>query len=194
MKYDIILAGVGGQGVVSLSTIIAASAMRAGHHVKQSEVHGMAQRGGAVLANLRISDRPIHSTIIPRATADMILGMEPVESLRYLDFLSPSGWLVTSTDPVVNIADYPDTVKLLDTIRSLPRAILVDADGLARASGSPRSANVVMVGAASGMLPIPADVIVAYIRETFASKGDRIVEANLKAFAAGREAVPCTVA
>jgi len=194
MKYDIILAGVGGQGVVSLSTIIAASAMRAGHHVKQSEVHGMAQRGGAVLANLRISDRPIHSTIIPRATADMILGMEPVESLRYLDFLSPSGWLVTSTDPVVNIADYPDTVKLLDAIRSLPRAILVDADGLARASGSPRSANVVMVGAASGMLPIPADVIVAYIRETFASKGDRIVEANLKAFAAGREAVPCTVA
>ncbi len=194
MKYDIILAGVGGQGVVSLSTIIAASAMRAGHHVKQSEVHGMAQRGGAVLANLRIADQPIHSTIIPRATADMILGMEPVESLRYLDYLSPGGWLVTSSDPVVNIADYPDQPRLLATIRSMPRAILVDADRLARASGSARCSNVVMVGAASGMLPIPADGIISYIREAFASKGPAVVEANLKAFAAGREAVPCPVA
>jgi len=193
MKYDIILAGVGGQGVVSLSTIIAASAMKAGHHVKQSEVHGMAQRGGAVLANLRIADRPIHSTIIPRATADMILAMEPVESLRYLDYLSPTGWLVTSTDPVVNIPDYPDRSKLLATIRSLPHAILVDADRLARASGSPRFANVVMVGAASGLLPIPAGGIAAYIREAFASKGAAVVEANLEAFAAGREAVPCPV-
>src|SRR5512135_3528743 len=132
MKYDIILAGVGGQGVLSVSAIIASGAMQEGLAVKQSEVHGMSQRGGAVLANLRIGDAPIASDMIPLGSASMILSMEPLESLRYLKYLSPQGTIITSVDPVRNIPDYPDLEGLLNTIRSIPAAVLVESERLAR--------------------------------------------------------------
>jgi len=188
MKYDIILAGVGGQGVLSVSAIIASSAMQEGLLVKQSEVHGMSQRGGAVLANLRLADAPIASDLIPLGSAALILSMEPLESLRYLRYLSPDGALVTSTNPVVNIRDYPDLDGLLATVRSLPCARLVDGEKLARAAGSARATNMVMVGAASHRLPVKVETLEQFIRTTFASKGEKIVETNLKAFRAGREA------
>jgi indolepyruvate ferredoxin oxidoreductase, beta subunit len=188
MKYDIILAGVGGQGVLSVSSIIAASAMHEGMLVKQSEVHGMSQRGGAVLANLRLADAPIASDLIPLGSAAMILSMEPLESLRYLRYLSPEGALVTSTNPVVNIPDYPDLDGLLEKVRSLPFARLVDGEKLARAAGSARATNMVMVGAASHRLPVNVDTLEHFIRTTFAAKGEKVVETNLKAFCAGREA------
>jgi indolepyruvate ferredoxin oxidoreductase, beta subunit len=188
MKYDIILAGVGGQGVLSVSAIIASSAMKEGLLVKQSEVHGMSQRGGAVLANLRLADAPIASDLIPLGSAAMILSMEPLESLRYLRYLSPDGALVTSTNPVVNIPDYPELNGLLGRVRTLPFARLVDADKLARSAGSARAANMVMVGAASRRLPVKVETLEHFIRTTFAVKGERIVETNLKAFHAGREA------
>ncbi len=188
MKYDIILAGVGGQGVLSVSAIIASSAMKEGLLVKQSEVHGMSQRGGAVLANLRLADAPIASDLIPLGSAALILSMEPLESLRYLRYLSPEGALVTSTNPVVNIRDYPDLNGLLDTVRSLPNARLVDGEKLARAAGSARATNMVMVGAASHRLPVKVETLEHFIRTMFAAKGEKIVETNLKAFRSGREA------
>ncbi len=188
MKFDIILAGVGGQGVLSVSSIIASSAMHEGLLVKQSEVHGMSQRGGAVLANLRLADAPIASDLIPLGGAAMILSMEPLESLRYLRYLSPEGALVTSTNPVVNIPDYPDLDGLLDRVRSLPFARLVDGEKLARAAGSARATNMVMVGAASHRLPVSVDTLEHFIRTMFAAKGEKVVETNLKAFGAGREA------
>ena len=188
MKYDIILAGVGGQGVLSLSAIIAFSAMKEGLHAKQSEVHGMAQRGGAVSANLRLSDSPIASDLIPRGTAAMILSMEPLESLRYLEYLSPDGTLITSTDPVVNISDYPDVDGLFKNISSLPHAVLVDSVRLAKQAGSARASNMVMVGAASHLLPIEVATMEHFITTPFKRKGDNVVEANIAAFRAGREA------
>jgi indolepyruvate ferredoxin oxidoreductase, beta subunit len=188
MKYDIILAGVGGQGVLSVSSIIASSAMHEGLLVKQSEVHGMSQRGGAVLANLRLADAPIASDLIPLGAAAMILSMEPLESLRYLRYLSPEGALVTCTNPVVNIPDYPDLDRLLEKVRLLPFARLVDGEKLARAAGSARATNMVMVGAASHRLPVTVDTLEHFIKTTFALKGEKIVETNLKAFRAGREA------
>jgi len=187
MKFDIVLSGVGGQGVLSLSSIIASGAMKEGLYVKQSEVHGMAQRGGAVLANLRLSDKPIASDLIPSGTAAMILSMEPLESLRYLSFLRPDGALITSTTPVINIPDYPDLNELLGKIRAVPGALLVDSDRLAKAAGSARAANMVMVGAASHLLPVKVETMEHYIESVFKKKGDQIVEANLKAFRAGRE-------
>ena len=187
MKFDIVLAGVGGQGVLSLSAIIASGAMKEGLFVKQSEVHGMAQRGGAVLANLRLSDKPIASDLIPKGNASMILSMEPLESLRYLEFLSPSGALITSITPVVNIPDYPNLEELLGKIRTIAGAILVDSDHIAKAAGSARAANMVMVGAASHLLPVKVDTMEHYIEGVFKKKGDQVVEANLKAFRAGRE-------
>jgi indolepyruvate ferredoxin oxidoreductase beta subunit len=188
MKYDIILAGVGGQGVLSVSAIIASSAMREGLLVKQSEVHGMSQRGGAVLANLRLADAPIASDLIPLGSAAMILSMEPLESLRYLRYLASDGALVTSTNPVVNIPDYPDLRGLLDQVRALPFARLVDGEQLARAAGSARATNMVMVGAASHRLPVKVETLEHFIQTTFAAKGEKIVDTNLKAFRAGREA------
>jgi indolepyruvate ferredoxin oxidoreductase, beta subunit len=188
MKYDIILAGVGGQGVLSVSAIIASSAMQEGLHVKQSEVHGMSQRGGAVLANLRLADAPIASDLIPLGSAALILSMEPLESLRYLRFLASDGSLVTSTNPVVNIPDYPELEGLLAHVRSLPASRLVDGEKLARAAGSARATNMVMVGAASHRLPVKVETLEHFIRTTFASKGEKIVDTNLQAFRAGREA------
>ena len=189
MKCDLILAGVGGQGVLSLSAIIASSALREGLHVKQAEVHGMAQRGGAVVADLRLSDEPIYSNTIPHGTAEMIVSMEPLESLRYLDFLAPDGTLFTSDAPVVNIPDYPDLEELLRAIRSLPKAQVIPAEKLARAAGTAKASNMVMAGAASRLAPLRVETLEAYIREAFARKGARVVESNLQAFRAGREAV-----
>jgi indolepyruvate ferredoxin oxidoreductase beta subunit len=187
MKFDIVLAGVGGQGVLSLSAIIASGAMKEGLYVKQSEVHGMAQRGGAVLANLRLSDKPIASDLIPMGSAAMILSMEPLESVRYLAYLKPEGALITSTTPVVNIPDYPDLAELLEKIRTIPGAILVDSDRLAKAAGSARASNMVMVGTASHFLPVKVETMEHYIESTFKRKGEQVVEVNLKAFRSGRD-------
>ncbi len=188
MNFDIVLAGVGGQGVLSLSGIIASGAMKEGLFVKQSEVHGMSQRGGAVLANLRLSDKPIASDLIPRGRAAMILSMEPLESLRYVSYLSTEGTLITSTMPMVNIPNYPDLEELLGQIRGIPQAILVDSDRLAKSAGSARAANMVMVGAASHLLPVKVETMKHYIETVFKKKGEKINETNLKAFSAGREA------
>ncbi len=187
MKFDIILAGVGGQGVLSLSAIIAWSAMREGLHVKQSEVHGMAQRGGAVLANLRLSDAEVMSDLIPLGSASLVLSMEPLESLRYLKYLSPNGTVVTSTNPVVNIPDYPDLGHLLARIHDLPKAILVDSEHLAKQAGTARAANMVIAGAASGLLPVKVETMEHFIETQFARKGGNVVRQNLAAFRAGRE-------
>src|SRR5512144_1043080 len=142
MKYDIILAGVGGQGVLSVSGVIGSAARSQGLFVKLSEVHGMSQRGGGVVANLRLSDKPIASDLIPQGGASMILSMEPLESLRYLNYLSPEGVLITSTEPVFNIPDYPNLDELVAKIRSLPRTILVASETLARQAGSARATNM----------------------------------------------------
>lgn len=187
MKFDIILAGVGGQGVLSLSGIIAAGALEAGLFVKQSEVHGMAQRGGAVTAHLRLADAPIQSDLVPLGAASLILSLEPLESLRYLEFLDAAGTVVTAVQPVKNIPDYPAIEDVLDGIRSLPRAVLVDAAAIAKTAGLAQATNMVMAGAASPLLPVPPATIEACIRSRFARKGQAVIDVNLAAFRAGRE-------
>jgi indolepyruvate ferredoxin oxidoreductase, beta subunit len=188
MKYDVILAGVGGQGVLSLAAIIASSAMEEGLAVKQAEVHGMAQRGGAVQSHLRLASGPIASDLVPKGTASMILSMEPLESLRYLEYLAADGTLVTATHPVENIGDYPELAMLLAEIRKLPRAALVDAEAMARKEGNPAGVNVVMVGAASHWLPVQEATLRRNIERRFASRGQAVVDANLRLFEAGRQA------
>jgi indolepyruvate ferredoxin oxidoreductase beta subunit len=188
MKCDIVLAGVGGQGVLSLAAAIATGAMMEKLFVKQAEVHGMAQRGGAVMATLRMADHEIASDLIPRGTALLILSMEPLESLRYVSYLSSRGTLVTSANPVRNIPDYPGLEELLGRIRELPGAIVVDAEKLARQAGSARAANMVMVGAAMHLLPVKAETVEAAVRAIFARKGEEVLNINLNALRAGREA------
>jgi indolepyruvate ferredoxin oxidoreductase beta subunit len=185
MTCDIVLAGVGGQGVLSIAAIIAGAAMAEGLEARQSEVHGMAQRGGAVSAHLRLSNLRVRGDLIPSGGADLVLSMEPVESLRYVSYLRPSGRIVSAAESFVNIPDYPELGPVLEAIRSLPGSIVVEAADLARKAGSARAVNMVMVGAASPFIPVPRERIEASIAALFGSKDASMVEANLKAFAAG---------
>ena len=185
MKVDVVLAGVGGQGLLSLAAVIGGAALERGLHLKQSEVHGMAQRGGAVLSHLRLSDQVIASDLIPLGTADMILSMEPLESLRYVAYLSPAATVVTAVDPYVNIPDYPPREEVVAQLRRLPRAVLVEAERLAREAGDVQSKNTVMVGAAAHLLPLRRESFDGAIRQTFGAKGDRALEVNFAAFEAG---------
>jgi len=194
VKFDVLLAGVGGQGVLSIAAILAEAARREALHLKQAEIHGMAQRGGAVQAGLRLADRPIAGDVIPRGGADLLLATEPVEALRHADHLAPHGTLLTAADPHRNIPDYPPPEEVLGRIRAVPGSIIVEAGRLAGEAGSIRAANVVMVGAASRLLPIPPATILACIEEGFAAKGDRVVAVNRRAFAAGRDAVEVATA
>lgn len=188
MKYDIIVSGVGGQGVLSIAAVVAAAAMENGLNVKQSEVHGMAQRGGSVLAHLRLSDAPVASDLVPHGQASLILSLEPLESLRYLPYLKPDGQLITSTHPTTNIANYPEPTALLERIRRLPHAVLVDAEELAQAEGNPQGVNMVLVGAASHVLPLTVESLRAEIRRRFAPRGASVAAANERLFDRGREA------
>ena len=187
MKTDIILSGVGGQGILSIATVIGEAALEEGLFMKQAEVHGMSQRGGDVQSNLRISDKPIASDLIPRGKADLIISLEPMESLRYLPFLKPDGWLVTNSEPFINIPNYPAIEAVHAELNKLPHKVVLDVDGIAKDLGSARAANMVMLGAATPFLGIEYDKIEAGIRRIFSRKGDEIVEMNLKALAAGYE-------
>lgn len=188
MTYDIILAGVGGQGVLSIATIIARAAMIDGLTVRQSEVHGMSQRGGGVQAHMRISDKPISSDLIPSGGADMVLAMEPLESLRYLSCLKPEGILVTAAETFVNIPDYPDVGVLYETIRKLPRQRIVKAEELAKEAGNLKSVNMVLIGAASSALPVSEKALAQSVHDTFAKKDPRLVDINMKALKLGESA------
>jgi len=188
VRVNIVLAGVGGQGILSVAAILAEAARREGLVVKQAEVHGMAQRGGAVQATLRISPDAIASELISKGAAGMILGTEPVEALRHVAFLAPDGVLVTAADPVTDLPDYPPIETIHQQVRSLG-GYLVEAHRLAREAGSHRAANIVMLGAGSALLAIPPDTLEACIGDGFTAKGDRVVAINLEAFRLGRAAI-----
>lgn len=188
MRYDILLAGVGGQGVLTAAALIAGAAVREGHVVKQSEVHGMAQRGGSVSAHLRIADEPIWSDLIPRGRAHLLVSAEPLEALRYLEHLAPDGAVVSDSEPVHNIPVYPDLDRLRGALLSRGRVVLVDAGRLAREAGLPQAQAVVLTGAAAAFLPLRPEAIEEQLRAVFELRSPRVLEANLRAFRAGREA------
>lgn len=187
MKKDIILAGVGGQGILSIAAVIGMAALNSGLQLKQAEVHGMSQRGGDVHSNLRIADHEIYSDLIPYGKADMIISVEPMESLRYLPWLSKDGWLISNNVPHVNIPDYPDMGQIDHAIESVSQHVLINADEMAKDLGMARSANMVILGAASPWLGINYAEIENAVKSIFAAKGAGIVDQNLKALAAGKE-------
>lgn len=186
MKQDIILSGVGGQGILSIATIIGEAATRSGLTLKQAEVHGMSQRGGDVQSNLRLSDEAISSDLIAMGTADMILSLEPMEALRYLPYLGKDGWIITSSAPFKNIPNYPENEALMNELRSLPHVVMVDVERLAKEHQMPKCANVILLGAASRFLGIlTVEQLRDSIARVFASKGEAVVEMNKRAFDIG---------
>ena len=187
MKKDIILSGVGGQGILSIATIIGDAAVRAGLNLKQAEVHGMSQRGGEVESGLRLSDTEIFSDLVPLGTADIILSMEPMEALRYLPYLHEGGYVITSSSPFRNIGNYPEE-RVMSVLSFMDNAVTIDIEEIAGKNAMPKSANVILLGAAAGYLGILSpEQLAESIRNVFAPKGERIVEMNLRAFETGRE-------
>lgn len=187
MKIDIILAGVGGQGILSIAAVIGEAALKEGLYMKQAEVHGMSQRGGDVQSNLRLSDKPIASDLIAKGSADLIISLEPMESLRYLPYLSKDGWLVTNSKPFVNIPNYPEMEEIEKAINQLPNKVSIDVESIAQDLGSPRVANMVMLGASAPFLKLGYDKIADSIKRIFERKGDEIVQTNLQALEKGYE-------
>ena len=187
MKSDIILAGVGGQGILSIAASIGMAALENNLEIKQAEVHGMSQRGGAVQSNMRISSKPIASDLIPRGMADLILSVEPMESLRYLPWLSEKGWLITNTHPFINIPDYPDLKDLESSLNKLAHHIALDADAIAAELGSKKVSNMIILGAATPFIDIPYESFETGIRKIFGRKGEEIVNLNLEALKMGKE-------
>ena len=209
MKADIILSGVGGQGILSIAAVIGEAALKEGLYMKQAEVHGMSQRGGSVVtyvrygdsvgspvvdkgqrggdvqSNLRLSDQPIASDLIPLGQADLIISLEPMEALRYLPYLKKDGWLVTNSQPFINIPNYPEMGKVNEELEKLPHKVVLDVEAIAKEVGSVRAANIVMLGAAAPFIGIEYDKIADGIRRIFGRKGEEIVEMNLKALKAG---------
>ena len=189
MKRDIILAGVGGQGILSIATVIGDAALNEGLYLKQAEVHGMSQRGGDVQSNLRLSSEPIYSDLIANGGADLIISLEPMEALRYLPYLKEDGWIVSSSKPFVNIPNYPEIEEVIKHIEDIPHHVLLDVEALAKEAGAPlQAANMVLLGAAIPMLGIDHDKIVEGVKRIFARKGEAIVAANLAAIEAGYRA------
>lgn len=191
-KKDIILAGVGGQGILTIATIIGNAAAVAGINLKQAEVHGMSQRGGDVQSNLRLSVEPIYSDLIEQGAADLIISMEPMEALRYVASLNEEGWVVSSSTPFKNIPNYPEEETLQAELASLPRVVTLDIERVAKDSGVPKSANIMLLGMAARFIEIlsPEQLRQAVVR-VFAAKGEKVVEDNLRAFDMGLEAVKC---
>jgi len=189
MKNDIILSGVGGQGILSIAAAIGLAAVENNLFLKQSEVHGMSQRGGDVQSHFRLSSNPVSSDLIQYGHADLIISVEPMESLRYIHWLSKNGWLVTSSNPYINIPDYPPVEEILAEIRKIKNYVIIDADSIAKAAGSLRAGNIVILGAASPFIGIPFISLEHAVRKLFSGKGEQVVEINLKALKAGRACV-----
>ncbi len=188
MKKDIILAGVGGQGILSIATIIGHAALRLNMYLKQAEVHGMSQRGGDVMSCLRLSTAPIASDLIPKGKVDLIVSLEPMEALRYIDQLAPDGHIITSTETFVNIPNYPEAAAVLQELEAYGNCVMLPCESLAKQVASARASNMVLLGAAAPMLGMPADDLKQSIEEVFGAKGEKIVNDNIAAFMAGFEA------
>ena len=188
MKRDIILAGVGGQGILSIAAVIGLAAVESGLYLKQAEVHGMSQRGGAVQSHLRLSNSPIASDLIPEGKCDLILSVEPMEALRYLSFLSGDGWVITSSKTFENIENYPSDTELFKAIEKVENHLIIDASDIARNLGSQKVSNMVMLGAASNYLGLAHESLNDAVRALFGRKGEEMVQLNISALSAGRNA------
>jgi len=187
MKYNILLSGVGGQGILTIAAVLDTAALQENLFVKQSEVHGMSQRGGAVQSHVRISDKEIYSDLIPQGKADMILSVEPMELLRYVPYLKNKGWLITDSNPFINIQNYPEKQELYEQIKSHPNHMIIDATEVAKKIGNTKAANMVLLGTASSLIPLSEESMTMAIKKLFHHKSDRIINLNIEAFQTGKK-------
>jgi indolepyruvate ferredoxin oxidoreductase beta subunit len=185
--FDLVIAGVGGQGTILASDIIGKAAVKEGLPVMAAETHGMAQRGGSVVNHLRIGCEL--GSLIPLKSADALIALEPSEALRYIEYLSDEGIVIVNTEPVLpvtvtsGISSYPDMGEIIDYLEQRFTVKAFNAVQLAKEAGHVQSMNTVMIGAVSKYLPLSKDVLLDCVK---ASVPKRTVDINIKAFGIGR--------
>ena len=192
MKKSVVIAGVGGQGVITAANILAKASLKDGHNVVTSELHGMAQRGGNVECNVRIGN--VYSPMVGKESVDAILSFEPLEALRNLDKVRRNGVVITDINPIIpplislGLGEYPPLEKIFEEIEGHCRLIKINADELARKAGSILTKNIVMLGAFHAMeiVPIKEETLLDIIKESFHEK---YAEMNARAFQLGKEAI-----
>lgn len=192
MKKSVVIAGVGGQGVITSANILSNASLKEGYKVIASELHGMAQRGGNVECSVRIGD--VFSPIIPDETADAIISFEPLEALRNLKKVKMDGIVLTDINPIIpplisiGIGSYPPLEEIFEKIEKHCQLIKINADEIARKAGSILTKNVVILGAfhALKIFPIKEESIIETIKENF---HERYVDLNIRAFEMGKEAI-----
>jgi indolepyruvate ferredoxin oxidoreductase beta subunit len=189
MKFDILILGVGGQGVILAGNLIAEAALASGIHVVTGEAHGMAQRGGSVSLHLRMGD--VRAPLIPLRNAEVLLGFEPAETLRYIEFLKPGGIVIMNENPVIppgvfqKGGTYPTIESIEENMRTVTQSIYrINAEKLAMDAGNPLTVNTVMLGtlARVSSLPFGTDTLLEAIKKRVPEKA---IEANVKAFQLG---------
>jgi indolepyruvate ferredoxin oxidoreductase beta subunit len=186
---NVLLAGIGGQGVLTAGQLLAEAAVRAGHDVKKSEVHGMAQRGGVVTSHVRIG-RKVYSPLISRGEADLLVAFEEAEAVRWRPEVRRGGTLIVNclqvAPPVVNLGLFKYPEDPLANLRTFDGTFFpIEASTLAIEAGSPRLAGTILMGAASAVLPLSVESWEGAIRERF--RKPEVADQNLKAFHQGRE-------
>jgi len=191
VKFDLVIAGVGGQGNILASQVIAKCAMDAGYNVVNTETKGAAQRGGSVLSHVRIADGEIYSPLVPQGQADILLGFEPLEALRYINMLSKNGTYIINTAPVptilsnLKVDEYPSQEQMLAAIQEKGiSGHFINATQAAKDLGNVLNTNVIMLGAFTAISDIlPADTI---LNKLLSMVKPKFHEGNIKAFNCGR--------
>jgi indolepyruvate ferredoxin oxidoreductase, beta subunit len=189
-KFDLLITGVGGQGAILASDIIGKAAVASGLPIRAAETHGMAQRGGSVVNHIRIGEE--FGSMIPKKGADLMLALEPMEAVRYVEFLKDGGVVIVNTQTVLpvtvtsGLAKYPDVQEILDVLSEKYIVKAFNADDLAYEAGSRLAMNVAMVGAVSGYLPIPKETLLESVKALVPQK---TIEVNIRAFEMGRKKV-----
>lgn len=187
--YGLVVAGVGGQGALTIAQIILGAAWMDGYHVLQSEVHGMSQRGGEVSAHIIFSKDPVMSPTIEEGDADLLLGLEPLETLRHLTYLKKEANIITSITTIENMENYPTSKKILNLLKSIDGVIMIDSDLIAEEIHFSHGGNITLLGYASNYLPVNGEVWDKAIKERFKNKGNKIVDKNLLAFKTGKKLI-----
>jgi indolepyruvate ferredoxin oxidoreductase beta subunit len=191
-KTDILITGVGGQGILLASTVIGRTAIKAGLSVRSTETHGMAQRGGSVVSHLRIGN--VYSPMIPKGSADFLIAFEPLEAVRNADYLKDGCWAVVNTETInptgekKKIGNYPPVEDILMALMEFANIIPIDATNLAREAGSPLTLNMVLLGAVAALegFPLETGDLKGMVKVLVPPK---TVETNIKAFESGMREV-----
>ena len=185
MSCKIIVSGVGGQGAITIAQLILGAAFKDNLYALQSEVHGMSQRGGAVNAHVIVSSMEVFSPVVMAGDGDILISLEPLETLRYLPLLKSGAHVIAAMEPVVNMDNYPEREELMGALARIPGVQLIDTETHSRALNAKKSGNIILLGVAARHMGIASARWREALTERFAGKGEAIITKNIEAFECG---------